>query len=242
MTGGWFISQYQDQDFESYDFTGSNRDGVTVEGRKLRIAYAYGGKGKKQSSLQVIRNYENAMKKIGGTVVYKKDDFITLKLVKGARETWAEIASEVDAGWGGYTLTIVEKGEMAQEVTADAAAMGADIKSSGHVAIYGINFDTGESDMKSDSEPALNEIAKLLKQDGNLKIFVVGHTDNVGSITANIKLSQSRAEAVRDTLVSKYGISANRLSTFGAGPHCPVTSNVTEEGRTKNRRVELVQQ
>ena len=215
---------------------------MPVEGRKVRIAYAYGGTGKKQSSFQVIRNYENALKKVGGTVVYKKDDFITLKLVKGERETWIEIASEVDAGWGGYTLTIVEKSSMVQEVTADAAAMGADIKSSGHVAIYGINFDTAKSDMKPESEAALGEIATLLKQDGSLKIYVVGHTDNVGNLPANIKLSQSRAEAVKAALVSKYGIQAARLSSFGAGPYCPVTSNVTEKGRAKNRRVELVQQ
>jgi outer membrane protein OmpA-like peptidoglycan-associated protein len=116
------------------------------------------------------------------------------------------------------------------------------IKTEGHIAIYGINFDTNKSEIKPESDAAIAEIAKLLKQDATLKLHVVGHTDNVGGLDANMKLSQARAEAVKATLLSKHGIAASRLSTFGAGPYCPVSTNLTEEGRTKNRRVELVQQ
>ena len=108
--------------------------------------------------------------------------------------------------------------------------------------MYGINFDTGKAETKPESGPAIAEIAKLLTQDAGLKIHVVGHTDNVGDATSNLKLSQARAEAVKKMLVDKYKIQASRLSAFGAGQYCPVGTNATPEARAKNRRVELVQQ
>jgi len=240
---GWYINQYEENEFGSYEFTGTNGQKTTMEGHKLIVSYTWSGAGKKPSSLQVVRNYQNAIKKISGTVLYERgDDFTTMKLVKDGRETWAELASEVDAGWGGFILTIIEKGGMVQNVTADAAAMKLGIKTEGHIAIYGINFDTIKSEIKPESDAAIAEIAKLLKQDATLKLHVVGHTDNIGGLDANMKLSQARAEAVKATLVSNHGIAASRLSTFGAGPYCPVSTNLTEEGRAKNRRVELVQQ
>ena len=240
---GWTINQYEENEFGSYEFTGTNGQKTTMEGHKLILSYTWSGTGKKPSSLQVIRNYQNAIKKISGTVLYQRgDDFTTMKLIKDKRETWAELSSEVDAGWGGYTLTIIEKSAMEQTVTASADAMKMSIKTEGHIAVYGINFDTNKSEIKPTSDAAIAEIAKLLKQDATLKLHVVGHTDNVGGLDANMKLSHARADAVKATLVSKHGIAASRLSTFGAGPYCPVSTNLTEEGRAKNRRVELVQQ
>jgi outer membrane protein OmpA-like peptidoglycan-associated protein len=240
---GWYINQYEENEFGSYEFIGTNGQKTTMEGHKLIISYTWSGTGKKPSSLQVIRNYQNAIKKISGTVLYEKgDDFTTMKLVKDGRETWAELSSEVDAGWGGYILTIIEKGAMNQNVVADAAAMKAGIKTEGHIAVYGINFDTNKAEIKPESDAAIAEIAKLLKQDATLKLHVVGHTDNVGGLDTNMKLSHARAEAVKAVLVSKHGIAASRLSSFGAGPYCPVSTNLIEEGRAKNRRVELVQQ
>jgi flagellar motor protein MotB len=240
---GWYINQYEENEFASYDFTGDKGVTVSVEGHKVKVSYTWDGSNKKPSSLQVIRNYENAMKKVGGTVQYRTgSDFITLKLVKNGKETWAEIASEVDAGWGGYILTIVEKDVMVQEVTANAASMSADIKATGHAAVYGINFDADKADIRPDAAAAIAEIAKLLKQDPGLKVFVVGHTANVGDVGTSLRLSQARAEAVAKALTITYGIPAARLSSFGAGPYCPLSTNLTEEGRAKNRRVELVQQ
>ena len=98
---GWYINQYEENEFASHEFTGTKGDPVTVEGHRITVSYTWGGSGKKPSSLQVVRNYENALKKIGGTVPYRKSDyFLTLKLVKNGKETWAEIASEVDARLG----------------------------------------------------------------------------------------------------------------------------------------------
>jgi outer membrane protein OmpA-like peptidoglycan-associated protein len=131
---------------------------------------------------------------------------------------------------------------MKQEVTADAKFMAEGISTTGHVAIYGIYFDFNKSDVKPESEPALSEIAKLLTGTPNLKVFIVGHTDNVGGVDYNMKLSQARADAVVKALTTKYKANPQRLKAYGVGQLAPVAPNKTEEGRAKNRRVELVEQ
>jgi OOP family OmpA-OmpF porin len=131
---------------------------------------------------------------------------------------------------------------MAQDIVANADVLSNDLKTTGHSAVYGIYFDTGKSEIKPESEQAIGEIAKLLKSDTGLKVYVVGHTDNVGGLEANMKLSRDRADAVVQALVRDHGIIASRLNAYGDGPYAPVASNDTEEGRAKNRRVELVKQ
>ena len=106
----------------------------------------------------------------------------------------------------------------------------------------GIFFDFNKSDVKPESKPSLDEVARMVKANPSMKVWVVGHTDSVGTVEANQKLSEARALAVVNTLVANYGIPAARLKGYGAGPIAPVASNKTEEGRAKNRRVELVEQ
>jgi len=161
------------------------------------------------------------------------------KLIKDGKEIWVEVWAEFT---GKYGYTVIKKEEMAKDVKADAKAFSNDIRTTGHAAVYGIYFDTAKSSIKPESAQAIAEIAKLLKSDPGLKIHVVGHTDNVGGVDGNIKLSQSRAEAVIQALVQTHGISAARLRPFGCGQFAPVMSNDTEDGRAKNRRVELVKQ
>lgn len=96
--------------------------------------------------------------------------------------------------------------------------------------------------VKPESDATLKEIATLLQQDPSLKLFVVGHTDNVGSLASNMDFSKRRADAVTKVLTTKYGIAVARLSAQGDGPTAPVASNDSEDGRAKNRRVELVKQ
>lgn len=127
-------------------------------------------------------------------------------------------------------------------ITVNAAALASDITRTGHSAVYGIYFDTGKADVKPESDAALNEIAKLLQQDPKLKLHVVGHTDNVGTLASNMDLSRRRADAVAKVLTTKYKIAALRLDAQGVGPLAPVASNDSEDGRAKNRRVELVKQ
>jgi outer membrane protein OmpA-like peptidoglycan-associated protein len=118
--------------------------------------------------------------------------------------------------------------------------MADEINRTGRIALYGLYFDTGRTEIKSESKPTLEEIADLLKREPNLKLLVVGHTDNVGTFEANRDLSQRRAESVVNALVSGFGIAPDRLIPFGVSYAAPVASNATSEGRSQNRRVELV--
>jgi len=105
-----------------------------------------------------------------------------------------------------------------------------------------VYFDTAKADVKPESDAALSEIAQLLKRDPKLKLYVVGHTDNQGTFESNLDLSTRRANAVVQVLTSKHGVAAARLRPHGDGATAPVASNDSEEGRAKNRRVELVKQ
>ncbi|MEO0287903.1 MAG: OmpA family protein, partial [candidate division WOR-3 bacterium] len=116
------------------------------------------------------------------------------------------------------------------------------LKTEGHIAIYGIYFDFDKADIKPESEPTLKEIARFLRENPEIKVYIVGHTDNVGKLDYNMELSRKRAENVVKELVNKYGISKERLKAFGVGPLAPISSNDTEEGRAKNRRVEIVKE
>jgi len=131
--------------------------------------------------------------------------------------------------------------EQAME-TLSASEMGKSLDASGKVAVYGILFDTNKSDIKPESRASLDQIGTLLKQQTRLKLHVVGHTDNVGTLPANIDLSKRRAEAVVGALAGSYGIARDRLTANGVASLAPVASNGDEAGKAKNRRVELVLQ
>ncbi len=130
----------------------------------------------------------------------------------------------------------------AGKVTVDAEALAKGLGENGHVAVYGLYFDVDEALVKPESKPALDEIARLLAQEADLKLYVVGHTDHTGPLAHNVDLSQRRAEAVVERLVADYGVAADRLAPVGVGPVAPVASNRTEAGRSLNRRVELTAQ
>ncbi len=157
---------------------------------------------------------------------------------------WPGDDSIYKAKKGAYiAVDIIEVRPMAQNmVVVSADEMSKSLASAGRVALYGILFDTGKADIKPESKPALDEIAKLLKKEPSLKLHVVGHMDNVGGYEANLTLSRKRADAVAAALVKDYGIAAERLTSNGVSYLAPVAVNTTEEGRAKNRRVELVPQ
>jgi OOP family OmpA-OmpF porin len=123
----------------------------------------------------------------------------------------------------------------------NADALAAALATHGRAILHGIYFDSGKATLKPESKDALEEIAKFLRQQPDLRVYVVGHTDSVGPIEVNMKLSLDRAAAVVSALETDYGIAAGRLSAYGVGPLSPATSNGTREGRSKNRRVELVE-
>jgi len=240
---GFHIYNYKEIDFDRFEFEVGPRKTQAIEGRHVYVDY-YANEGiKVPSGLQITRNYINAAKAVGGTSVYEFEDggvqYVTLKVVKNNVEAWARVEG---SGNGTYKVHIIEKQLRKQEVVANAESLAGSIRETGKAAVYGIYFDTGKAEIKPESEAALAEIAKLLKADPKLKLYVVGHTDNVGLFGSNIKLSDDRAAAVVKALVGKYGIVSSRLTPFGDGPTAPVASNKSEEGRARNRRVELVAQ
>jgi outer membrane protein OmpA-like peptidoglycan-associated protein len=125
-------------------------------------------------------------------------------------------------------------------VLVKAEEMASGILQQGSVNLYGFHFDTGSATLKPESDATLDEVAKLLKSDSALRLLVVGHTDNVGKFEGNIELSQNRAASVVAALTKRVPSAASRLTPCGVGYQCPISSNSSEEGRAKNRRVALV--
>jgi len=226
--------------FDAYGFMVGKGKPAQVEGLFTNIRYRPPANlTVKPSTLQVLRNVENAVKQVGGTVVATDSSKETLKLTKNGKELWIEVWADYT---GKYILTIVEKAAMAQELVANADAFADSLRMTGHIAVEGIYFDTAKTELKPESSAAIAEVAKLLKGDASLKLHVVGHTDNAGALDGNMKLSQGRAQSVVQALVKSHGIETARLKAYGSGPYAPVASNDSEEGRAKNRRVELVKQ
>lgn len=138
-------------------------------------------------------------------------------------------------------LDVIQTKKMEEKmVTVSSSEMAKSIANVGKIALYGIYFDFNKADLKAESEPTLVEISKLLSENPAMKLLVVGHTDSVGGFESNRELSQRRAASVVSALSGRFSISADRLTSFGASYAAPVSSNETEEGRAKNRRVELV--
>jgi outer membrane protein OmpA-like peptidoglycan-associated protein len=233
------ITGYKDTEFDSYRFIVDKKPEV-IEGHKYYFQYNLNSGTAEPGELKIRRNVQDALKKIGGKVVFD-DNFnkaSTIVVQKDGKETWVEVRSYNNM----YRLNIVEREMMKQEITANADAMGNDINSTGHVAVYGIFFDSGKAEIKPESDLAIEQISKLLLGNAALKLYVVGHTDNSGTVESNMKLSKDRADAVANSLVTKYGIPAIRLKSYGVASLSPVASNDNEEGKAKNRRVELVKQ
>jgi outer membrane protein OmpA-like peptidoglycan-associated protein len=139
-------------------------------------------------------------------------------------------------------LVVVTPQQMEKKMTfVNADEMKQALDDAGKVALYGLYFDTDKDAVKAESQPTLDEIAKLLKSEPSLRLHVVGHTDNQGKTDYNLDLSRRRAASVVRELTGRMGIAANRLDAFGCGLYSPVETNGTEDGRAKNRRVELVE-
>jgi OmpA-OmpF porin, OOP family len=228
----YYIS-FCERSFNAFEFF--VKEGTkTLEGEKTKISYDLKEGSPQPSFLQIRRNYGNAVKNIGGVVLYDDDRRNTFKVTKEGKEAW--IALEVFNEGRNYDLVILEIAPMTQEVTADA--MYSALNKDGFMALY-INFDTGKSTIKTESVAIIGQLAALLQAHPELKVSIEGHTDNVGTAQSNKILSTQRAKAVMNAVVQK-GIAAARMTAVGWGQEKPIADNRSEEGKAKNRRVEIV--
>lgn len=171
--------------------------------------------------------------------------YVSAKLARPEGDVYVSLLVDDQGGnlRSNVKIYVIEMKPMESDlITVNAASLADDINRIGHASVYGIYFDTGKADIKPESDATLKEIAKLLQGELMLKLYVVGHTDNQGALDLNMDLSRRRADAVLAALTTKYAVPAGRLRAYGSGPYAPVASNDTEDGRAKNRRVELVKQ
>jgi len=193
--------------------------------------------------VKIHRNYLAAVQKMGGQQLntgFDPNDTVSLVtgphvFTLGAGPTAPIALLNITSGYG-YQLKIIEPQKMEQSVT--AGALVKEITAKGYATLY-INFDTNKSDLKNDGIEAVKQIVQLMKDDANLKLSIEGHTDNIGAAAANKALSRDRAASVMRAVIAQ-GIDGKRLGARGLGAEVPVADNRTEEGRAKNRRVELV--
>ncbi|HEY0883463.1 MAG TPA: OmpA family protein [Archangium sp.] len=236
---GFVLANVEQNDFNSVEFQIGEEKNVTKEGRYWKFQYELKEGARKPSCVEVLRNYENAFKKLGGKVEYRTPESCngTLSMPLGKSQRWMSYG--VVNGGELLSFDVVEVAAMQQKVEVDASEMLDALNKNGFIALYGVLFDTGKDAIKPESEPLLAEIAKLLTENADLKLSIEGHTDNVGNAKANQALSGKRADSVKKWLTGK-GVDAKRLSTKGWGDTKPVADNRSEDGRAKNRRVELV--
>ena len=226
---GFNITEYNVEEFGTYTFTLDGESESIVEGTKTTIHYECDCE---EAPLKIVRNFTKAIKNIGGQIYEPFENRGYMFLKQGNKETWAEVY----AGDYYYDLTIVQKGEVEQEITANAILK--ELNETGKAILY-INFDSGKSTIKKESMPIVEQIIEMMNQANDIKLSVEGHTDSDGTNESNLKLSEARAKAVVEAIV-KGGIDATRLSSAGFGEEKPIADNSTADGKSKNRRVELI--
>jgi len=242
-----YITEFA-KNYNTVEFAvGSAADGQpkrrAVEGNATVLTYFHKNVQKQPSALELIRNYQNAIKAIGGEVVYERmpkdgdGGETTLKVNTGGKDVWVLVEPGIfSAPTQSYKLAIVEVAAMQQVVSANKLLD--ELNKNGFIALY-INFDTNKAELKADGQATVKEIVAMLKAAPAMKVSIEGHTDNVGAAAANKSLSENRAKSVMTAVVAG-GIAANRLSAAGFGADKPIADNRSEDGRAKNRRVELV--
>lgn len=268
--GGSVITGYVAKDFDAARMQaaafkdGQPADARRLEGRITRIAYRT---KPGPSILEVSRNFETQLAKAGFATLLACDTdacgaipfteavdalpvpqmwvdgfnyhYYAGRKEDGGREIYASVLVSQNNQDITAQLTIAELGAIENKMV-DAAAMAKGLGETGHIALYGIYFDTDKATLKPESRPTLEQIAKLLTGQPQLNVFIVGHTDNQGAYDYNLDLSRRRAEAVAAELVKSYRIAQTRLRTAGVGFLAPVGTNASDSGRALNRRVELV--
>lgn len=243
---GFYLSKCEESYNEVEIVTGPEKT-ETVEGTVSIYEYYIAENAKVPSIFQILKNYDNAILAKGGEKVYFKAKSAgdgpvgaTYKMKNDNNQYWVTFTyfNGSDSQCDGYYMNVIKIEGMKQEI--EASAMFDKINAGEALALY-INFETGKSAIRSDSQSIIDELYKMLNGNPGLKITVEGHTDNVGNAASNKTLSEKRAESVKAALVGK-GVSADRIKTAGYGQERPVADNGTDDGKAKNRRVEIKKQ
>jgi len=224
------------ENFNKLEYNTSEEATETKEGDLIVISYQFPDDPalKAPSQLQILRNYENAITKLGGKKIYVGDQYLSYSLKKNSNEYIICVA--MGNGNIAHDLSVLKIAQMKQEITANDILDA--LNKDGYIALD-ILFETGKSTIQEESLPIVDQVFEMMKSDPTLKVSIEGHTDNVGDAASNKQLSSDRAKAVMDALVAK-GIDNTRMSFIGWGQEKPVADNRTEEGKAKNRRVEIV--
>jgi outer membrane protein OmpA-like peptidoglycan-associated protein len=262
---GYVVKDFDAARFQAAAFKDDRPvDPRRLEGRVTRIAYRT---APGPSIIEVSRNYETQLAKAGYQTLLSCDTdacggipfsesidglpmpqmwvdgfnyrYTAARKTDGGRETWASVLVSTNNDQIYAQLVIAELGAIDNKMV-DAAALAKGLGDKGHIALYGIYFDTDKATIKPESQPALAEIAKLMTAQPKLTIVIVGHTDSQGAYDYNMELSRRRAEAIAAELARAYKIAPARMRSAGVGFLAPVGSNASEDGRALNRRVELV--
>ena len=239
---GFYVSDCKNSDYNDVEFVywvNGKAQKINKSGKYYHVFYFKNeGETKKFSSAQINQNYNNAVLKIKGKALDENKTMFSASI--NGKEVYIQVNTAANStNTGSYNIEVVEVESMQQDIVIN---MDEAIDQDGKIALYGILFDVGKSDIKPESAEALKQITDYLNANPSVKIIVVGHTDNTGTYAGNITLSQARAESIKNYLVTTGKINVSRLMSEGAGQYCPVTTNDTEEGRKLNRRVEIVKQ
>ena len=243
MNGFSIIEQVQ-KEYESVAIWINNRenngyDEITTEGAYVETKYNFEGNLKKPSIIQVLTTHENAVKSLGGTILYKNSEYRCLYAKFKKDEKAYYLSLNVYNDGATYVIGIVEPAKLESTVDIINAESIVDaLHNQGKIALY-FHFDTGKATIRPESHSVIESVVKALRAEPSMRVSVEGHTDNVGSGLSNQKLSEERAQAVVEAL-THAGINRDRLAYCGFGQSRPTAPNDTEEGRAKNRRVELV--
>jgi OOP family OmpA-OmpF porin len=245
-----FVIENCQMNYTSVNFqTGPSNKTRAEEGNVTTLRFSFNSESgaKMPSPLQIIKNYENAIVSKGGKKVYQGVDDIDggplgalFSMSVNGKDYWVAVRGMyeplVNGEVGAFSLIVLEKEAMKQEI--EASEMFKEISASGHIALY-INFETGKAEIKPESQKTVEQIVQMLKDNAALKVSIEGHTDNAGNAASNQTLSENRAKAILNAIIAK-GIDKGRLTSKGWGQTKPVDDNGTEEGKAKNRRVEIV--
>lgn len=221
--------------FNKLDTYNAAGEDIQFEGYLTYIDYIFNTEtGEMPSNFQIIKNYQDAILAKGGKKVYTDANYGCFELKSNGKEYKIMLRDFYNGT--NFKLYILEMEAMIQEITANAMLDA--LNKDGYIALS-ILFETAKHTIQKESLPIVDQIFELLKNNPTLKISIEGHTDNVGDAESNKTLSNNRSKAIFDALVAK-GIDKTRMSFVGWGQKNPVADNRTEEGRTKNRRVEIV--